>query len=62
MTDKGFLCVVPMKSKGLVPQALKQFAKEIGALEAFVLDSLGEQTSQEVEQFCNNIGTTLRIL
>ena len=45
VTDKGFLHVVHMKSKGLVPKALKQFAKEIGAPEVFVLDSSGEQTS-----------------
>ena len=62
VTDKGFLYVVPMKSKGLVPQAMKQFAKELGAPDAFVLDSSGEQTSQEVRQFCNNIGTALRVL
>ena len=53
---------MPMKSKSLVPQALKQFAKDIGAPEEFVLDSSGEQTSQEVKQFCNNIGTALRVL
>ena len=51
-----------MKSKGLGPQALKQFSKEIEAPEAFVLDSSGEQTSEEVKQFCNNIGTALRVL
>ena len=60
--DKGFLHVMPMKSKGLVPQALKQFTKEIGSTEAFVLDSSGEQTSQEAKQFCNNIRTALRVL
>ena len=62
VTDKGFVYVVPMKSKAEVPQAMKQFAKEIGAPEAFALDGSGEQTSQEVKQFCNNIGTALRVL
>ena len=49
VTDKGFVYVVPMKSKAEVPQALKQFTKEIGAPEAFVLDSSREQTSREVK-------------
>ena len=62
VTEKGFLCVVPMKSKGSVPQSLKQFTKEIGAPEALVLDYLGEQTSEEVSQFSNNVGTALRVL
>ena len=48
--------------KGLSSQALKQFAKEIGAPEVFVLDFLGDQNSQEVKQFCNNIGTALKVL
>ena len=51
-----------MKSKGLATQALNHFAKEIGAREVFVLDSSGERTSQEVKHFCNNIGTSLRVL
>ena len=32
-----------------MPQALKKFSKEIGASEAFFLDSSGEKTSQEVK-------------
>ena len=42
VTGKGFIYVVPMKSKGLLPQAMKQYAKEIGAPEAFVMDSSSE--------------------
>ena len=30
VADKGFVCVTPMKRKGDVSQAMKQFAKEIG--------------------------------
>jgi hypothetical protein len=51
-----------MKRKGEVLQAMKQFAKEIGAPEAFVLDMSGEQMSKEVKTFCTEIGTTLRAL
>ena len=34
VTDKGYVYVVPMKSKSEVLQAVKQFAKELGAPEA----------------------------
>ena len=62
MTDKGFVYVVPMKSKSEVLQAVKQFAKEIGAPEALINDMSGEQTSKSLKKFCNEIGTTLRVL
>lgn len=62
VTDKGFVYVVPMQRKGDVLQAMKQFAKEIGAPDAFVCDFSGEQTSQAVKRFVNNIGSSLRVL
>jgi hypothetical protein len=62
VTDKGFVYVVPMKSKSEVLQAVKQFAKEIGAPEAIICDMAGEQTSQNLRTFCNEIGTTMRVL
>jgi hypothetical protein len=60
--DKGFVYAVPMKWKDEVLLALKQFAKEIGAPDAFVADMSGEQMSKEVTAFCNEIGSTLRAL
>ena len=62
VSDKGFVFVVPMKSKSEFVSALKLFAKEIGAPEALVCDPSGEQTSKKSKQFCHQIGTTLRIL
>ena len=62
VTDKGFVYVVPMHSKKEVLQAVKQFAKEIGAPEALVCDPAREQLSQPLRQFCSDIGTTLRAL
>ena len=59
VTDKGFLCVVPMKRKSEVMQTVKQFAKEVGAPDTIVCDMASEQMSAEVKQFCNMIGTTL---
>ena len=62
VTDKGFLYVVPMRRKSEVLQALKQFAKEIGAPTSIIADMSGEQMSHNVQKFCNDIGTTLRTL
>ena len=62
VTDKGFLYVVPMHRKSEVLQALKQFAKEIGAPTSIIADMSGEQMSHDIRKFCNNIGTTLRVL
>lgn len=62
VTDKGFVYVVPMKTKGEVLQAVKQFAKEVGAPEAIIADSAREQKSAELRKFCTDIGTTLRVL
>ena len=62
VTDKGFLYVVPMKQKSEVMQAVKQFAKEVGAPNAIVCDMASEQMLAEVKLFCNMIGTTLRVL
>ena len=62
VSDKVFVFVVPMKSKGEFPSALKSFAKEIGVPTTLILDPYREQTSRKVRKFCNNIGITLRIL
>ena len=62
VSDKGFVYVVPMKSKSEFPDALKMFAKELGVPDALVVDPSGEQTSASVRKFCHQIGTTLRIL
>jgi hypothetical protein len=62
VTDKGFTYVVPMKTKGEVLLAVKQFAKEIGAPDAIIADPSREQTSEPLRKFCNEIGTTLRAL
>ena len=51
-----------MKRKSEVLLAIKQFAKEVGAPDFFVVDMSGEQISSEVKKFSNDIGTTLRAL
>jgi hypothetical protein len=52
VTDKGFVYVVPMKRKGEVLLAMKLFANEVGAPDAFVADMSGEQLSKEVKVYC----------
>lgn len=61
-SDKGFVYVVPMKSKANFPNSLKLFVKEIGVPEALIVDPSGEQTSTALKTFCHEIGTTLQIL
>ena len=57
--DNGFVYMVPIQQNLEVLQAIKQLAKEIGAPTAIIADMGGEQMSQEVRKFCNDIGTTL---
>ena len=59
VTDKGFLYVMPMRKKSEVLQAIKQFAKEIGAPTSIIADMSGEQMSHDIRKFCNDKGTTL---
>ena len=53
---------MPMRRKSKVLQAIKLFAKEIGAPTSIIADMASEQMSQEVRKVCNNIGTTLQAL
>ena len=62
VTNKGFVYIVPMKSKSEVLQAVKKIAKDIGSPEEIICDMSGEQTSKSLKKFCNEIGTTLRVL
>ena len=51
-----------MSSNSEVEQAVKQFAKEVGAPDAIICDASGEQTSKSLKRFLGEIGTTLRVL
>ena len=50
-----------MRWKSEVLQAIKQLAKEIGGPTSIIADMAGEQMSQEVRKFGNDIETTLLI-
>ena len=43
-------------------QAVKQFAKEIGAPDVIISDASKAQTNAAVQNFCTNIGTLLQVL
>ena len=62
VSDKGFVKFYPMKNQRDYPQALRFFAKDVGAPEILVCDPHPSQNSNEVKDFLNKIGTTLRIL
>ena len=62
VSDKGFVYVVPMKTKGEFCSALAMFAKEIGVPNALIMDPSGEQTSKKAKKLCHDIGTTPRVL
>ena len=62
VSDKGFVVIYPMQSKGDFPTALHQFCKEVGVPNSLVVDPSGEQTSNKVKRFCHQVGTSLRLL
>ena len=62
VTDKGFVYIVPMTKENQVLHAVKQFAKAVGAPDAIICDAARAQKSADVKRFCNDIGTTLRVL
>ena len=62
VSDKGFVSIYPLTSKGQFQEALHQFCKEVGVPSTLVVDPAGEQTSKPVRKFCHQVGTTLRVL
>ena len=62
VTDKGYVALYPMKTKGDFHLALKQFCKDVGVPLRLVCDPSGEQSSKKVKHFCHLVGTTLRFI
>jgi hypothetical protein len=62
VSDKGYVAIYPMSSKSQYKDALHLFCKEIGVPISLIVDPSGEQTSKAARNFCNQVGTTLRIL
>ena len=62
VSDKGFVAVYPMKSQAEFQTALHWFCKEVGVPVDLVVDAHRAQTSNKVQRFCDQVGTTLCIL
>ena len=62
VSDKGYISVYPMKSQEEFSTALHWFCKQVGVSSNLVVDGHKAQTSAAVKRFCNQVGTTLRIL
>ena len=62
VSDTGFMFVYPMKSKTEIINAVKAFAKEIGAPTALILDLEGTQRSKELNKVAKDICCPLKYL
>ena len=51
-----------MRSRSDVLLRVKQFAKEVGVPDAIICDGAGKHKSNDIKNFCSQIGTTLRLL
>ncbi len=62
VSDKGFVSVYPMRKKSQFKDCLHLFCKEIGVPNTLVMDKSGEQMSNSVKHFSQQVGLTLRVL
>ena len=62
LSEKGFVAIYTMQSKGDSQDVLQNLCKYIGAPISLVLDPSGEQTYNQVGQFCHQVRATLRVL
>ena len=62
VSDKGFVAVYPMQSAKDFDTALHWFCKQVGVPVSLVCDPYSSQTSYDVKRFCDQVGTTLRVL
>ena len=62
VSDKGYVAVYPMTTKSKFKDCLHLFCKEVGVPHTLVLDMSGEQTTNAVKHFSNQVGLTLRLL
>ena len=62
VTYKGFVYVVPVKSKSDALKAVKQSAKEIGAPYSIIAYPSKEHKSKELRYLLTKIGSTIRSL
>ena len=62
VSDKGFVAVYPMQSQKEFQTALHLFCKQVGVPVSLVVDGHLSHASPTVRRFCDQVGTTLRVL
>ena len=62
VSDRSFVAVYPMKSQEEFEQALHWFCKQVGVPRDLICDSHKSQKSNSVKRFCDQVGTTLKVL
>lgn len=62
VSDSTYVHFIPMKKESDVKNAMKAFAKEVGAPDTIICDHSKAQTGKEVRSFCAEMSTTLRVL
>jgi hypothetical protein len=62
VTDKGYVCLIPMKKEADAHKAYKQFFKRVGVPDAIISDGAKAQVQGETKILCDNVGTTIRQL
>ena len=60
--DKGFVAVYPMKTQTEFETALYWFYKYVGIPISLVMDAHKAQRKNDVKRFCDQVGSTLRVL
>ena len=62
VSDKGFVAIYSMISKGDFPDALHMFCKYVGVLLSNIIDPAGETNSWKVKKFFHQLGAIIHIL
>ena len=62
VSDKGFVAVYPMALASNFEDALHLFCKDVGVPISLIADPHPSQKSYSVRRFCDQVGTTLRLL
>jgi hypothetical protein len=62
VSDKGYIAVYPMERVGDFEKSLHLFCKDVGVPLTIVADPHPSQKSYSVRRFCDQVGTTLRLL
>ena len=62
VSDKGYVVVYPMNSQDEFDTSLRWFYKEVGVTVDLIVDAFSSQKKPRVKRFCDQVGTTLKIL